>query len=186
MLMSYFHHAGYQWDEETKLYYLNARYYDSKIARFLSEDTYAGDPNDPLTLNLYAYCYNDPIMYTDPTGHWGGTDGKSNDSTLNSGAQARIIALTNSWFAATTNEERKAIADKANEVRKNAASYADSSITISNTSSFNQPLQAGLSRGSITKSEWNNACFLKIFQLLLCHRHLGSALNLASSFQQVL
>ena len=62
-------YAGYQYDSETGLYYLNARYYDSKIARFLSEDTYTGDPNDPLSLNLYTYCLNNPIMYTDPTGY---------------------------------------------------------------------------------------------------------------------
>jgi RHS repeat-associated protein len=63
-------YAGYQYDGETGLYYLNSRYYDSKIARFLSEDTYTGDPNDPLSLNLYTYCQNNPIMYWDPTGHY--------------------------------------------------------------------------------------------------------------------
>ena len=63
-------YAGYQYDSETGLYYLNARYYDSKIARFLSEDTYTGDPNDPLSLNLYTYCANSPIKYTDPSGHY--------------------------------------------------------------------------------------------------------------------
>jgi len=35
----------------------------------LTEDTYTGDPSDPLSLNLYTYCANEPIMYTDPTGH---------------------------------------------------------------------------------------------------------------------
>ncbi len=63
-------YAGYQYDEETGLYYLNARMYDPKIARFLQEDTYRGDPNDPLSLNLYSYCHNNPITYYDPTGHW--------------------------------------------------------------------------------------------------------------------
>ncbi|MCX7747309.1 MAG: S8 family serine peptidase [Clostridia bacterium] len=62
-------YAGYQYDEETGLYYLNARFYDPKVARFLQEDTYTGDPNDPLSLNLYTYCHNEPMMYTDPTGH---------------------------------------------------------------------------------------------------------------------
>jgi RHS repeat-associated protein len=62
-------YAGYQYDEETGLYYLNARMYDPKIARFLQEDTYRGDPMDPLSLNLYAYCAYNPIMYYDPTGH---------------------------------------------------------------------------------------------------------------------
>jgi RHS repeat-associated protein len=63
-------YAGYQYDEETELYYLNARMYDPKVARFLQEDTYRGDPNDPLSLNLYAYTANNPITYYDPTGHY--------------------------------------------------------------------------------------------------------------------
>jgi len=62
-------YAGYQYDEETGLYYLNARMYDPKIARFLQEDTYSGTINDPLSLNLYAYCANNPLIYVDPTGH---------------------------------------------------------------------------------------------------------------------
>ena len=43
--------------------------YDPKIARFLQEDTYSGDPNDPLSLNLYTYAHNDPLTYDDPSGH---------------------------------------------------------------------------------------------------------------------
>ena len=62
-------YSGYQYDQETGLYYLNARMYDPVIARFLQEDTYRGDPNDPLSLNLYAYCANNPLIYSDPTGH---------------------------------------------------------------------------------------------------------------------
>lgn len=62
-------YSGYQHDDETGLYYLNARYYDSTIARFLTEDTYQGQANDPLSLNLYTYCVNNPITYYDPTGH---------------------------------------------------------------------------------------------------------------------
>ncbi|MEN6314097.1 MAG: RHS repeat-associated core domain-containing protein [Clostridiaceae bacterium] len=62
-------YAGYQYDEETGLYYLNSRMYDPKIARFLQEDTYSGDPSDPLSLNLYTYCHNEPVMYWDHSGH---------------------------------------------------------------------------------------------------------------------
>ncbi len=63
-------YAGYQYDEESGLYYLNARYYDSVTARFMSEDTYTGERNDPLSLNLYTYCHNNPITYDDPSGHF--------------------------------------------------------------------------------------------------------------------
>ena len=62
-------YSGYQYDEETGLYYLNARMYDPKIARFLQEDTYRGNINDPLSLNLYTYCNNNPMVYIDPSGH---------------------------------------------------------------------------------------------------------------------
>jgi RHS repeat-associated protein len=62
-------YAGYQYDEESGLYYLNARYYDSVTARFITEDTYTGQKNDPLSLNLYTYCVNNPMMYTDPSGY---------------------------------------------------------------------------------------------------------------------
>ena len=45
--------------------------YDPKVARFLQEDDPSySDPSDPLSLNLYTYCHNEPITYTDPTGHW--------------------------------------------------------------------------------------------------------------------
>ncbi|TYQ13383.1 UNVERIFIED_CONTAM: RHS repeat-associated protein [Acetivibrio alkalicellulosi] len=63
-------YAGYFYDAETGLYYLNARFYDPETARFIQEDTYRGDILDPLSLNLYSYCHNNPIMYWDPTGHW--------------------------------------------------------------------------------------------------------------------
>ena len=61
--------AGYQHDIESGLYYLNARYYDSTTARFITEDTYRGQADDPLSLNLYTYCANNPIIYWDPSGH---------------------------------------------------------------------------------------------------------------------
>ena len=64
-------YAGYQYDKETGKYYLNARMYDPVTARFMQEDTYRGSVNDPLSLNLYTYCSNNPLMYTDPTGHFG-------------------------------------------------------------------------------------------------------------------
>lgn len=46
-----------------------SRFHDPVIARFISEDTYRGNPNDPLSLNLYTYCQNNPIRYIDPSGH---------------------------------------------------------------------------------------------------------------------
>jgi RHS repeat-associated protein len=64
-----YRYAEYIYDEEITLYNLKARYYDAGIARFLQEDTYLGDARDPLSLNLYTYCKNEPLKYYDPSGH---------------------------------------------------------------------------------------------------------------------
>ena len=56
---------GQQYDPITQQYYLRARYYNPVIARFTQEDTYHGDG-----LNLYAYCWNNPVSYADPNGHY--------------------------------------------------------------------------------------------------------------------
>lgn len=56
-------------DEETGLYYLNARFYDPSTGRFLNPDSYRGEAADPMSLHLYAYCANNPVNMVDPTGH---------------------------------------------------------------------------------------------------------------------
>ena len=55
-------YAGEFYDAEVGLYYLRARYYDPYIGRFISEDTYEGKINDPLSLNRYTYANNDPVF----------------------------------------------------------------------------------------------------------------------------
>ena len=64
-----FRYRGYYYDVETGLYYCNARYYSPELCRWISPDsTDYLDPESIHGLNLYAYCYNNPIMYVDPTG----------------------------------------------------------------------------------------------------------------------
>jgi len=55
--------------DETGLYFYNARYYDANIGRFISADTVISDYKNPQTLNRYTYCLDNPLKYTDPTGH---------------------------------------------------------------------------------------------------------------------
>jgi RHS repeat-associated protein len=64
-----FKYAGEILDSETGLYYLRARYYDAVSGRFLGEDSFEGKIANPLSLNGYTYCINNPILYTDPSGH---------------------------------------------------------------------------------------------------------------------
>ncbi len=65
--------TGQRLDDSTGLYYYNARYYDPQLRRFITPDTLIQSPYDPQTLNRYAYCRNNPVIYTDPSGHsfWG-------------------------------------------------------------------------------------------------------------------
>jgi len=56
-----------------EFYFYKARYYDAMLHRFISADSSVQYPYDPQTLNRYTYCRNNPIIYTDPSGHsfWG-------------------------------------------------------------------------------------------------------------------
>ncbi len=63
-------YTGEYYDSESGMYYLRARYYDPEIGRFVSEDTYAGNASDSLSLNRYTYCANNPIMFEDPSGNY--------------------------------------------------------------------------------------------------------------------
>lgn len=64
-----FTYSGEIYDDETGFYYLRARYYDPKVGRFISEDTYKGQVENPLSLNRYTYGWNNPSRYKDPSGH---------------------------------------------------------------------------------------------------------------------
>ncbi len=68
-ILNPFKYRSYYFDTETGLYFLKSRYYDSVIGRFISIDDHAYlDPDTVNGLNLYAYCLNNPIKYSDPTG----------------------------------------------------------------------------------------------------------------------
>ncbi|MBE6697036.1 MAG: RHS repeat-associated core domain-containing protein [Ruminococcaceae bacterium] len=63
-------YRGYYYDQDTGLYYLNARYYSPTWRRFISpDDTSYLDPEIESGLNLYCYCNDDPVNYADPSGY---------------------------------------------------------------------------------------------------------------------
>ncbi|MES0492070.1 MAG: RHS repeat-associated core domain-containing protein [Leptospirales bacterium] len=62
---------GQALDEESDLYYYNARHYDPEIGRFVTADTVIDGPMTIKGWNLYMYVGGNPIMYKDPTGHAG-------------------------------------------------------------------------------------------------------------------
>ena len=66
-----FRYRGYYYDLHLRLYYLESRYYDSVIGRFISPDSVVSNVGGDLRgYNLYAYCFNDPVNMTDPEGEF--------------------------------------------------------------------------------------------------------------------
>ena len=63
-----FRYRGYMYDEETGFYYLRSRYYNPEMGRSLSADGYVSTGVDLDGYNMFAYCGNNPIIFTDPNG----------------------------------------------------------------------------------------------------------------------
>lgn len=69
-------YRGYYYDSDTGLYYLQSRYYDAKIGRFinaddaeiLKNDVNISDEDCIVSYNLFEYCENNPVVNVDPTG----------------------------------------------------------------------------------------------------------------------
>lgn len=53
---------------ETGLYYLQSRYYDPQICRFINADSFASTGQGILGHNMFAYCENNPIIFSDDGG----------------------------------------------------------------------------------------------------------------------
>ena len=89
-------YRGYYYDADLGLYYLRSRYYDSTIGRFINADSQISDVGgNVLGNNSFAYCHNNPVNMSDPTGHW------PNWSKLVSGIGLAITGMIAVTAAAT-------------------------------------------------------------------------------------
>lgn len=64
-------YRGYYQDSETGFYYLQSRYYDPAICRFINADSYASTGQGLIGYNAFAYCLNNPVNYHDDDGKFG-------------------------------------------------------------------------------------------------------------------
>ena len=69
-LLNPIRYRGYVYDSETGLYYLNSRYYDPQLGRFVNADGYASTGQGITGNNMFAYCGNNPVNRKDPTGQF--------------------------------------------------------------------------------------------------------------------
>ena len=63
-----FRYRGYVYDEETGFYYLQSRYYNPEVGRFISADVLLSTGQGVLGHNAYAYCLNNPVNMSDGCG----------------------------------------------------------------------------------------------------------------------
>ena len=83
-----FRYRGYYYDTESGFYYLQSRYYDPNVGRFLNPDSLV-DVSVFKGLNLYSYCGNNPVNMTDSNGHF-----YTNDMAEHNRITAAIDAAT--------------------------------------------------------------------------------------------
>ena len=63
-------YRGYYYDSETGFYYLNSRYYDPEIGRWINSDGYVSTGQGVLGNNMFAYCGKNPVNRVDHTGQF--------------------------------------------------------------------------------------------------------------------
>ena len=61
-------YRAYVYDQETGFYYLQSRYYDPVVGRFINADSYASTGQGVIGNNMWVYCNNCPLAYTDESG----------------------------------------------------------------------------------------------------------------------
>src|SRR3989338_2522200 len=151
---------GEEYDATTDLNYLNARYYNAKIGRFVTEDPmFWSLPNelltDPQQLNSYSYARNNPIVGSDPTGLLTiivpGTNYNANDWSEN-GSMSNFISSVNKTFNETNHTEilnNKDVWSGGDNIkaRQNAADYITKFIKDYNFSDGEQLNIVGHSHG---------------------------------------
>ncbi len=106
-----FLYTGEQYNANTGLYYLCARYMNPSTGTFISMDSYQGSVYDPVSLHKYLYANANPVMYTDPSGY-------ATDKNLAETAVAATIAV---MLASSVALHNQAMLNIFSTLRKNMA-----------------------------------------------------------------
>jgi len=86
-------YTGHQSDISTGLTYMQARYYDPIVGRFMAVDPRHFDGHGPTTFNRYMYTRNNPFKYIDPTGMVEITIGASYEQIALLGAKGEVVTV---------------------------------------------------------------------------------------------
>ena len=92
--------AGQQFDPDLGLYYLRARYLDTRTGRFWSQDPASGSPFDPESLHRYLYAHDDPVSRIDPSGEQDLVDVVMTSAIIGTLAGATLGLIACGWGCA--------------------------------------------------------------------------------------
>ena len=147
--------------DDTGLDYLRARYYDSQGGAFLTEDSYPGEDTDPLSQNRYSYVQNNPVNYTDPSGHFWNNIKKGWNYVKKKASNAwngvKRVA-SNTWntvkrVASNTWNGVKSFASKAWNVTKSAFNHATNWVSTQ----YNRAVNWGSRQWNKVQTAYNSA-----------------------------
>ena len=156
--VNYYGYNGESTNVKTGLQYLRARYYNAENGTFTTEDSDLGTTENPLTRNRYDYATNNPLNYSDPTGHslWSRIK-----STAKKAAKAvksvgkKIVNTAKKVVKTVVNTAKKAAKTIVNTVKgvaktaKNAAKHAKQTYqSVKNRVTSSSTYQKITSRGS--------------------------------------
>ena len=117
--VNYYGYNGESTNVKTGLQYLRARYYNAENGTFTTEDSDLGTTENPLTRNRYDYTTNNPLNYSDPTGHslWSRikSTAKKAVKTVVSGVKAAA-----KWVQNAVSHPKQVIQQAKNTVKKKA------------------------------------------------------------------
>ena len=104
-----FRYRGYYFDNESYFYYLQSRYYDPAIGRFINADVLASTGQGIIGCNMYAYCLNNPVNLVDHLGNRPGDWFDSMDDAARDAAEYMgPDSFENCWeYAATIYAEKR-------------------------------------------------------------------------------
>jgi RHS repeat-associated protein len=105
-------YTGHVMDQATGLTYMQQRYYDPQIGRFLSTDPMPTDPNSGANFNRYSYANNNPYGFTDPDGRTALGGGSVENRSGNNGGMdfsmgGQTVSGVDSGYRASTRQQQK-------------------------------------------------------------------------------
>ena len=128
--VNYYAYNGESTNVKTGLQYLRARYYSAENGTFTTEDSDLGTKENPLTRNRYDYATNNPLNYSDPTGHslWGRIKSAAKKAVKTVTKAAKSVAKTvvsgvksaAKWVQNTVSHPKQVIQQAKNTVKKKA------------------------------------------------------------------